>query len=91
MTFEQFDEKYNPIIRDDNSICWWEPYGDDLLVVQSYPNNKVWTCIGNFENDDLYLIPGVYLINRLFYIICNKEWTDENEYVEYWKEDEMVV
>ena len=33
--------------------------------------------------DNLYLIPGKHWVNRLFYVICNNEWTDENEEIEY--------
>ena len=80
MTFEEFDEKYDPIIRDDDSIAW-ETYGDDLLVVQLYPNNKIWTCVE--AEGELYLIPGYHWVDRLFYVICNKEWTDETEEVKY--------
>lgn len=40
MTFEEFDEKYDPIIRDNDSIQW-ETYGEDLSVVKLYPNNKI--------------------------------------------------
>ena len=88
MTFEEFDEKYDPIIRDNDSIHW-ETYGEDLFIVLSYPSNRVWTCVE--AECDLYLIPGVRLVYSMFFIICNNEWTDENEKVEYWKEDEMVV
>lgn len=80
MTFEEFEEKYNPIIKDDNSISW-ETCGDDLLVVQSHPNNKIWTCVES--EGDLYLIPGLHWVNRLFYVICNNEWIDEYETVKY--------
>jgi hypothetical protein len=80
MTFEKFDEKYNPIVRDNDTIQW-ETYGNDLLVVQLYPNNKIWTCVET--EGKLYLIPGYHFVDRLFYVICNNDWTDENEEVEY--------
>ena len=88
MTFEEFDDKYDPIIRDNDSMHW-ETYGEDLEIVQSYPNNKVWTCVEVEGN--LYLIPGYHWVNRLFYVICNIEWTNENEEIEYWIETEEMV
>jgi len=86
ITFEAWSEKYKPIKNHitkypnkDSEFDMFETYGEEYDHVLSQPHNKVWTEVqGDFS---MLLVPGVSIINRLGYYICEEPWTDENETV----------
>jgi len=58
-----------------------ETFGKDLeLVLEQAKINpkKVWTVVDGQE-DNLIVIAGYHLCNRVHYIITEEEWKDENE------------
>lgn len=81
--FDIFSEKYKPIDRDDSTILF-ETYGEDWDRVKeaNSEGNYVWTVID--ADGKLYLTPGVRLVNRLNYVICEipyeKGCIEEYEY-----------
>ena len=68
--FDKFLEKYKPIEKSDSNYLW-ETYDEDWDYVkeQNAEGNFVWTLIDG-EGSELWIIPGVHLVNRLNYIIC---------------------
>ena len=68
--FDKFLEKYKPIERSDSNYLW-ETYDEDWDHVKekNAEGNFVWTVIDG-EGSELWIIPGVHLVNRLNYIIC---------------------
>ena len=78
--FEKFLEKYKPIEKSDSNYLW-ETYSEDWDYVKekNAEGNFVWTLVD--EEDDLLLIPGIHIVNRLNYVICEvpyKEDCNEN-------------
>ena len=48
--------------------------------VKDLPLKQVWTVV---EGDDekLYAVPGFHIVNKLYYLVTEEEWTsDEEEY-----------
>ena len=69
--FEIFINKYEPHMFD-GEIKQYDTK-DDWTIVNNTNLNYVWTVVDG-NNDKLYLTPGRHLVNRLFYVICNKPW-----------------
>lgn len=89
LTDDSFVEKYNCINNtfDYNASfnynkyndygCMFETYGDELeFVMKQHPNN-IWTIIEG--DDDLYIVTGYHIVNRLGYLITEEPFLDENE------------
>jgi len=81
----EFDEKFTPIKNhiDNNASfngCMFETYGKELDFVfeLSKKQNRVWTIIEG-DNDTMYYISGFHLVNRLGFLITEKEWLEETD------------
>lgn len=64
-----YSPKKNPI--DPNSAfdgCMFETYGKEVAFVKEQPENTVWTLI---DEEEMYLVPGFRLVNRIGYFICD--------------------
>jgi len=50
--------------------------------VKDLPVNQVWTVV---EGDDekLYASAGFHIVNKLYYVVTEEPWTDEQEYYEW--------
>ena len=86
---EDFDQNYTY----DNSIKsavfdvesqhgMFETYSPDIdhvLRLANHPLEKrrVWTMIDS--NEGMYLIAGYHLVNRIYHVITNEAWIDEDE------------
>ena len=58
-----------------------ETYGKDkekLVVIGEVNPNLIWTVIDG-DDDELYLIAGYHLVNRLHYVITNEPWNKGDE------------
>jgi hypothetical protein len=78
--FDEWLDKFKPVnnhIDDSHGFngCLFETYGEEVDYINSLSeNNTAWTL---FEEDGvMYLVNGVYLVNRLGYLIT------ENNYLE---------
>ena len=86
ISFESWAEKYKPVKNhitkypDKHSeFDMFETYGAEYEYVVSQPNNRVWTEVqGEFS---MLLIPGIAIVNRLGYYVCEEPWEDDNETV----------
>ena len=58
--------------------CMYETFGDELAYVKQVPNNRVWTIVDG-DGDDLLIIAGFHLVNRLGYLVTDEAWEDEYE------------
>ena len=92
MDFDQFLELYRPKLNhlDTNasvSGLAFETYGSEVEFVREQPQDVIWTCVET-DNDEMILIPGFHHVNRMYYMITEKPWTDDTiEVVVVSKED----
>ena len=58
----------------------FETYGEELDYVhmKAQNANNVWTIIEG-DNDTMFIVSGVHLVNRIGYLITNEEWEEETE------------
>lgn len=75
ISFESFFEIYNPIEKNE-VIKQFETFGKDYERVKRENPKKVWTVLDG-EGSNLILTNGIWFINRMFYIICEKECKEE--------------
>jgi hypothetical protein len=86
ITMDNWEETYKPISNhlDDNASfqdydgvgIMFETYGAEKEFVKSQPANKIWTCIS--EDDDIYIVAGWHVFDRVGYFVTEQEWTDEH-------------
>src|SRR6056297_462572 len=81
MTNSEWEEKYKP---EENHLAtgnelMFETYGEELDYVLSQDNSYVWTLVQGEMS--LLLVPGVSVVNRLGYYVCEIPWTDDREVV----------
>ena len=85
LTENQFDEQFTLVENHlDNNASWngamFETYGEELDYVRMKAQNanNVWTIIEG-DNDTMFIVSGVHLVNRIGYLITNEEWEEETE------------
>jgi hypothetical protein len=85
LTEEQFDEQFTLIENHlDDNASWggamFETYGEELDYVRmkAERGNNVWTIIEG-DDDTMFIVNGVHLVNRIGYLITREEWTEETE------------
>jgi hypothetical protein len=84
---EIFDEVYEPIKNHLDSNAGWsgtlfETYGEQLEFVSQVCREepkRVWTLVDG--DDDMYIVAGMHLVNRVGYIITKKNWVTGEETV----------
>lgn len=83
--FDIFLEKYDPIPVSTEEFYYmvdnWRDSEEWEKIKQANTENKVWTVIDG-EDSELWIIPGLHIVNRIGYIICNKSF-EENTDEEY--------
>jgi len=87
ITYEKFVETYKPIknhiIQDaPYNGCMFETFGkeiDYIVKLANKPESKqyVWTLL-ECADEEQYIVPGYFLINRLGYFITEIPWESEN-------------
>ncbi len=84
LTEEKFLELYRPLpneLNDNASFdfgdggCLYETYGAELEHIKLQSKSFVWTIIEGEES--LVIVNGVYLVNRLGYLITAEPWQDD--------------
>ena len=86
LTEDDFDKKYTY----DSNYNWDNQEGQEGMMETFSPHiekvlelangdqtKRVWTMIDGDEG--MYLIAGYHLVNRIYYIITNEEWENEDE------------
>ena len=81
ISYDKFIEKFKPITNhiDDNASLdgtMFETYGAEMEFVNTIPVTRVWTLCDDGEQT---LISGKYLVNRIGYIVTEKEYTSDTE------------
>lgn len=79
LDFEIFEQIYNPIYNTKEQTILIEDYHNPEIwnqIKEAGKQNKVWTVVDS-DNEDLVIIPGIRYINRLGYIICEKEYNND--------------
>ena len=82
ITFEIFEETYKPIKNQfvqDSSYdgCMFETYGVELAHVREQDVKKIWTIV-DCNNEEIWIVPGYSIVNRLGYILCEIPWESED-------------
>lgn len=82
MTFEEFEQEYVPLVNHiaEDSLFdgyMFETYDEEWEFVKAQNPNNVWTIIdGDFEQ--MFIVPGFHVVNRIGYIITEEEWEDQD-------------
>lgn len=85
MKIKEFDDsKFTGNSRfGDNGMV--ETYGTDLARVLRRLKTKpktIWTIIDGSDDDNIYIVAGYHLVNRVNYFISNEEWiTGDEEFI----------
>lgn len=84
MNEKHFDKKYsyNTTLKSENfdNDGRFETFGKDLITVMNSESRKIWTMVDS--DDGMYLIAGYHLVNRIYYVLTNEDWTrDDEEYL----------
>lgn len=63
----------------------YETYGEELehilKLIKEGKFKNIWTIVDD-ENGDLVIVAGYHLVNRFGYIVTEKEWDEEDAYVD---------
>ena len=87
LTWEQWQQEYQPFTDRFNTPYMFETYGNDLATVEKSGEGLVWTFI---ETDNGTMITnGQHYVNRLGYYITNKPALPDTEYeIDYYEYQE---
>jgi hypothetical protein len=89
LTEEDFDQNYtydksikSAVFDVESQHGMFETYSPDIdhvlrLANHSLEKRRVWTMIDSDEG--MYIIAGYHLVNRIYYVITNEGWADEDE------------
>jgi hypothetical protein len=91
ITFEIFEKTYKPIKNPfvQNSSydgCMFETYGVELAHVREQDVKKIWTIV-DCNNEEIWIVPGYSIVDRIGYLICDTPWESEDIQV---NDNEMV-
>jgi hypothetical protein len=90
MTYEAFLNEYKP---QQNHLCEGAPYGGIMYetlgeefdyvkkFIMSDKRRRVWTIVDDNGKD--IIIAGYHFINRLGYVITEKEWEENYDFVRF--------
>lgn len=81
---EIWKDKFKPEM-DDEGIRLYETYDTDRLKIEAVKNKQgikhIWTIIQDGNN--LYITPGMHLVNRINYLVTKIPWEDINKTYKY--------
>lgn len=72
--FEDWIEVYNPIVTNDDELKDFDLYREEL---KNYDNNVIWTEI-NGENETIYILPGIHIVNKSRIFVTETPWKDKD-------------
>ena len=69
-----FYEYFRPFRHPSARFVIWgglglETFGEDLMVVQDYDANFVWTVVDGTNGPDQWIVPGLHFVNRVCYLV----------------------
>lgn len=89
LTEEEFDERFTCIPNHLNPNAGWgyggehgclfETFGEELEFVRQQDPRTIWTVVDG-EDDDLHVLSGYHLVNRIGYLITTKPVPDGADY-----------
>jgi hypothetical protein len=86
---EFFDENFTTVINhiEPDNEDHFETYGKefDYVVEMAKTTNRVWTVI-ECDNDITIVSAGYHLVNRMYFLITEKDWPSEHSFVTWDKE-----
>ena len=59
-----------------------ETFGEDrdkVIEIHNTTPKKLWTAVDG-EDDYLVFLAGFHYVNRIYYIVTEEEWEDEDEF-----------
>ena len=68
ITFEEFENEFEPELDEFGSWKHYETYGDDLKYISNLDDKYVWTVCE--EGGIGFLQNGAWRVNRLYYLVC---------------------
>lgn len=85
-----------PTLMEDDSIethYGFETYGEDLEAVREHNNENpgtVWTVMDSDIDDDIVLVSGMRLVNRISYMVTEEPVREEHRDISFtmWHSDE---
>ena len=81
MTQSEWEERFKP--QENHLVTgnelMFETYGEELDYVLSKDNHYVWTMVQGEMS--LLLVPGIGIVDRLGYYVCEIPWKDSSEVV----------
>lgn len=81
LTEDDFDNNYtmNTKLKSENfdNDGRFETFGNDLEIVKNTNERYVWTCVDG--DDGMYFVAGYHLVNRIYYLITNEPWLNQDE------------
>jgi hypothetical protein len=48
-----------------------------------FPRKRVWTVVEGDNGKDWYALTGYHIVNKLFYLVSEEQWTDEDSAIDY--------
>lgn len=54
----------------------------DFEQTKKYPLRQVWTVVEG-DTDGWWCLTGYHVVNRLFYLVSEQEWTDADAEIDY--------
>lgn len=91
-TVEEFDEAFDPLWEPDDEQLWqFDSYDDAIIEARKFdttnPYRHIWTVVDGDSGEQLIVINGYHLVNRLFYLVCKHPWgtgeeSDKDIYIE---------
>jgi hypothetical protein len=80
MTEDAFIEHFKPEEHEDGSIYVQRYHDSRELIEKAIKERKLWTMVE--ADEEWYLLPDYHLVNRLYYVICQVPFTEEQENME---------
>lgn len=97
---DEFDKKYTG----DVEYNWDDQEGQEGQMETYFPHigrvldlanskdpkdyRRVWTVVDGSDSDDLFIVAGYHLVNRVMYFISNEMWGEEDECYYWFESDE---
>lgn len=77
ITEPEWFEKYRPVASEPSEFRYvWYADGDEEEYVKDRPANKIWTLMDSDDSDDLYIVNGFHMVNRVGHYITEEPFED---------------
>lgn len=90
ISYESWLEEYKPIKEDGETLrdFWGEEDWSSEEFKRAQKEQRVWTLVAGGDHIQLFISPGVRVINRLEMYITKKPWKDGMEDIPYYDDEE---